>query len=118
MSMSHKLDRKKIACFQCGVLSRHDEQFCPACGFDIGSKISDRQTSCLYLRLAAGAFAIGTLAPLIALFAIGELNTRQLPVVAVSAILLAIAGCAWLWADHMEPEYVFKPDSEDLRPLL
>ncbi len=113
--MSHKVDRKKIACFQCGALGGHDEQFCPACGFDIASEISDRQTSCLYLRLAAGAFAIGTLAPVVTLFAIGEFSSRLLPVLAVVAILLVVAGCAWLWADHIEPKYVLEPSSEDLR---
>lgn len=108
---------KKIVCFQCGSLNMHDAEFCDQCRFDISSELSERQTSCMYLRLAAIAFSLGTLVPLLTLFVIGELGARELPALGVGVIVMAIAGCAWIWAQQIAPQYVIEPVTDDLRSV-
>ncbi len=115
--MNQDSSRKKISCFQCGTLSAHDEHFCSVCRFDIGSEISERNTSCLLLKLAAVAFALGAAVPILFLFIIGELGARELPVLGVGGIVIAVAVFAWYWAQKLTPQYVFVPATGDLRSV-
>lgn len=72
----------------------------------------------MYLRLTAIAFSLGALVPLLTLFVIGELGSRELPVLGVCLIVMAVAGCAWLWAQQIAPQYVIEPATDDLPSVV
>lgn len=71
----------------------------------------------MYLRLFAIAFALGTFAPLLILFIIGEFGSRELPALGVGAVAIVFAGCAWLWAQRLDPQFVIEPMADDLLAL-